>query len=156
MKILTNAIIALVASPFLASMCMAGDVEDIIEITNEHFATQNAGDAKAHVAGHMPTISFFLANGGFLNVETSHEEQVKNMQALYDAGIKFDLKLVNPTVNVYDGKFAVLTGYMVGATILPGGKRQQSMSRRTAVLIKDGNTWKEVHAHTSPIVAPTQ
>lgn len=34
------------------------------------------------------------------------------------------------------------------------GQRQQVMTRRTAVLIKEGNEWKEVHTHSSPVVAP--
>ena len=49
MKRLIYIISLLVFGLFLADVSMAGDVEDIKKATMEHFATQNAGDAKAHI-----------------------------------------------------------------------------------------------------------
>ena len=68
MKHLINITFVLVVSVFFANVCMVGDVEDIIKTTKAHFATQNAGDAKAHMAHHMPNSSAFAPNGGLLIV----------------------------------------------------------------------------------------
>jgi len=151
MKHLINITFVLVVSVFFANVCMAGDVEDIIKTTKAHFATQNAGDAKAHMAHHMPNSSAFAPNGGLLIVNETREEQVKGMQATFDAGLKFNLSLTHLDVNVY-GKTAVVTGYVVGVVTDSDGESQQVMTRRTAVVIKEGNEWKEVHTHSSPVV----
>ena len=151
MKRLINIIFVLVVS-LLANVCIAGDVEDIKKATKEHFATQNAGDAKAHMAHHMPNSSAFAPNGSLLIVNETREEQVKGMQATFEAGVKFNFRLTHLDVKVY-GKAAVVTGYVVGVVTGSDGESQQVMTRRTAVVIKEGNEWKEVHTHSSPVVA---
>ncbi len=143
----------LIVGLLLVNISMAGDVDDIKKATMEHFANQNAGDAKAHMAHHMPNSSAFPPGGGLLNVNTSREEQVKGMQATFDAGVKFNLRLRHLNVQVY-GKAAVVTGYVVGSVTGPDGESQQVMTRRTAVLVKEGGEWKEAHTHSSPVVAP--
>ena len=135
----------------LTNISVAGDVEDIKKATIEHLATQNAGDAKAHIAHHMPYHTAFLG-GGLLNVSHSREEQVKGLQATFDAGTKFNLEIAHLDAKVY-GNAAVVTGYVVGTVTNPDGTTQQVRARRTAVLIKEGNEWKEVHNHISPVMA---
>ena len=151
MKRFSKIILFLVVSLFLANVSIAGDVEDIKKATMEHFATQNAGDAKAHIAHHMPYHTQF-AFGGLLIVSHSREEQVKSMQAGFDAGLKLNLDLAHLDVKVY-GKAAVVTGYVVGNVTNPDGTISESRAQRTAVLIKEGNDWKEVHVHSSPVTA---
>ena len=152
MKRFSNVILVLVVSLFLANVSIAGDVEDIKKATMEHFATQNAGDAKAHMAHHMPYHTQFGGGGNLLNVVQTREEQVKGLQATFDDGTKFNLEIRHLDVDVY-GKAAVVTGYVVGNVTNPDGTTQQSMARRTAVLIKEGSAWKEVHVHISPVTA---
>ncbi|MFQ5652396.1 MAG: YybH family protein [bacterium] len=151
MKRFSTIILVLAASLFLANASMAGDVEDIKKATMEHFATQNAGDAKAHIAHHMPYHTQF-AGGGLLVVSHSREEQVKSMQTGFNAGLKLNLDLAHLDVNVY-GKAAVVTGYVIGTVTNPDGKTSGVRAQRTAVLIKEGGEWKEVHVHSSPITA---
>ncbi len=151
MKHLIYIISLLVFGLFLADVSMAGDVEDIKKATMEHFATQNAGDAKAHMAHHMPYHTQF-AGGGLLIVSHSREEQVKSLQEVFDAGVKFSLELAHLDVRVY-GKAAVVTGYVVGTVTNPDGTTSESRAQRTAVLIKEGKEWKEVHVHSSPVTA---
>jgi len=141
----------LVVGLFLTNVSVAGDVDDIKKATMEHFATQNAGDAKAHMAHHMPYHTQF-AFGGLLTVRHSREEQIKSMQAGIDAGLKLNLSLAHLDVKVY-GKAAVVTGYVVGTGTGPDGNTFQVRTQRTAVLIKEGNDWKEVHVHSSPVTA---
>ena len=74
------------------------------------------------------------------------------MQEGIDAGSKLNLQLTHLDVKVY-GNTAVVTGYVVGTTTDPDGETQSVMNRRTAVLIKQGNKWKEVHLHSSPVTA---
>lgn len=154
MKRSINTLVVLVTGLLAANFSLAGDVEDVIKFANEHLATQNGGDLKAHVAGHMPSISYFLADGGFLHVENSYEEQTKSLQPAFDLGIQSNTRIIDPHVNIY-GNVAVLTHYWVGTNTLPGGRVRQIMNRRTAVLVKQGKEWKEVHTHTSPIVSPS-
>ncbi len=148
MKRFINIILLLVVGLFLSNVSTAGDVEDIKKATLEHFATHRAGDAKAHIDHHMPYHTQFQ-DGGLLIVSHSREEQVKALQAVFDAG-KPNLELRHLDVKVY-GKAAVVTGYVEGTVINPDGTTQQVRAQRTAVLIKEGSNWKEVHLHSSPI-----
>jgi len=136
---------------FLTNISVAGDVEDIKKATIEHFETQSASDVKAHIAHHMPYHTQFIG-GGLLVVSHSREEQEKSLQAVLDNGVKFNLELAHLDVKVY-GKAAVATGYVVGTITNPDGTTSESRAQRTAVLIKEGNDWKEVHVHSSPVTA---
>jgi len=152
MKRYMNIISLLVFSLFLTNVSVAGDVEDVKKATMEHFATQNAGDAKAHIAHHMPYHTAFGPGGGLLNVSHTRKEQVKGLQATFDAGTKFNFEIAHLDAKVY-GNAAVVTGYVVGTVTNPDGTTQQVRARRTAVLIKKGNEWKEVHNHISLVMA---
>ena len=152
MKHYMNIISLLVFSLFLTNVSVAGDVEDVKKATIEHFAAQNAGDAKSHIDHHTPYHTVFAPDGGLLNVRHTREEQVKDLQATFDAGTKFNLEIAHLEAKVY-GNTAVVTGYVVGTVTNPDGTAQQSRARRTAVLIKEGNEWKEVHTHISPVMA---
>ncbi|MCH8289170.1 MAG: hypothetical protein IID12_08710 [Candidatus Marinimicrobia bacterium] len=44
-----------------------------------------------------------------------------------------------------------MTCYIVGTVTNTNGITEQVRDRRTAVLIKKGKKWMEVHAHNSPI-----
>ena len=143
-------IMILVLGVTLTTASFAGDVDDIKKATIEHFATLNSGDAAAHVAHHLEGHSAFAANGGLLQVDNSLEEEKKDLQNGFDTGFKTNLQLRHLEVTVY-GNAAVVTGYVVGTTTSPEGTTQQTRGRRTAVLIKKGNKWMEVHTHSSPV-----
>ncbi len=136
---------------------MADDVADIKSAMEKHFATLNAGDAAGHVAHHMASNSAFGVEGGALEVfYDSLEEESAGLQASFDEGLKFDLKLVDLDVAVY-GDTAVVTSLLTGTVTTPDGKTEKVKNQRTAVVVRDGSDWKEVHSHISAYVEePTE
>lgn len=144
-------IVSLAVGLVFTNTSIAGDVDDIKKITLEHFATLSSGDVEAHVAHHHKGHTTFAADGSLLQVDDSQDEEKKNLQATLDAA-KLNLQVRHLDVQVY-GNTAVVTGYVVGTSTPPDGMPQQVMNRRTAVLIKQGNQWQEVHVHNSPVVA---
>ena len=134
-----------------STSAMADDVADIKSAMEKHFATFNAGDAAGHVAHHMASNSSFDADGGVLAVYDSSEEESAELQASFDEGLKFDLKLVDLDVAVY-GDTAVVTSLLTGTVTTPDGKTEEVKNRRTAVVVRDGSEWKEVHTHISEFV----
>ncbi len=135
----------------LTAAARAGDVEDVKKATLEHFAMLNAGNAAAHTEHHLQGHTTFFGDGGLLRVDNSLEEEKKTMQADFDDGLKLNLQLRHLDVKVY-GNIAIVTCYVVGTATGPNGTTEQAMNRRTAVLLKKGNMWKEIHLHTSPVM----
>jgi ketosteroid isomerase-like protein len=135
---------------------MADDVADIKSVMKEHFVTMNAGDSAGHIAHHKEGNSSFGADGGALAVNDSLEEEAADLQADFDDGIKFDFELVDLEVAVY-GDTAVVTSLQTGTVTTPDGKTEKVKNRRTAVVVRDGSDWKEVHSHISAYVEePTE
>ena len=132
-----------------AAMAQSAE-EEIIAAQIAHFETLRAGDAQAHMAQHAPNVTSFDAVGGLLVEAQSLEEQVRDMQAVFDAGA-LNSYLRHVQVRIY-GDAAVVTGYITGTATNPDGSVVPVMDRRTAVLIRQGGEWKEVHSHASPVV----
>ncbi len=155
MKRLTFALTVLAVGVVFTPVATAQDVEAIKNATMEHFATQAAGDAAAHVRHHMVGHTAFAPGGGRVQEFPSLEEEIKDLQADFDAGLKFSVELQDLKVDVY-GDAAVVTGYLVGTVTLADGTTQPVNNRRTAVLIKQGGEWKEVHNHISDLTTSQQ
>ncbi len=130
---------------------MADDVADITATMEEHFVTFKAGDAAGHIAHHMAGASSFGPEGGTLTVSGSLEEATAELQAEFDEGYQFDFHLEDLDIVVY-GDTAVVTSLLVGTATLPDGTTQDVKNRRTAIVVRDGNEWKEVHTHISQYV----
>jgi ketosteroid isomerase-like protein len=130
---------------------MADDVADIKAVMEKHFVTFKAGDAAGHIAHHMARNSSFGPEGGALAVNDSSEEEIAELQASFDEGYKFDFQLVDLDVAVY-GDTAVVTSLQTGTVTTPDGKIEKVKNRRTAVVVRDGSDWKEVHSHISAYV----
>ena len=127
---------------------LADDVADIKAAMKEHFVTFRAGDAAGHIAHHMASNSSFGPEGGALAVNDSPEEEIADLQASFDEGFKFDFHLVDLEVAVF-GDTAVVTSLQIGTVTTPDGESEKVKNRRTAVVIRDGSDWKEVHSHIS-------
>ncbi len=134
-----------------STVAVADDVADIKAAMEEHFVTFKAGDAAGHVAHHMAGGSSFGPDGGALAVNDSIEEATAELQAEFDEGYKFDFQLVDLDVAVY-GDTAVVTSLQTGTVTLPDGTTEDVKNRRTAVVVRDGSEWKEVHSHISEYV----
>jgi len=141
---------------FLPTVAVADDAEDAKAAMLNHYAKRNAGDAAAYVQLHSPNRSNFGVAGQLLNRSDSLEDlenQKNNLQAQLDAGVKFNVQLRHPEVEVY-GNVAVVTGYTVGTITSPDGTARPIANRRTVVLIKQGGQWKIAHRHLSPVRLP--
>ncbi len=134
-----------------STSAMADDVADIKSAMEKHFVTFKAGDAAGHIAHHMARNSSFGPEGGALAVNDSSEEEIAELQASFDEGYKFDFQLVDLDVAVY-GDTAVVTSLQTGTVTTPDGKTEKVKNRRTAVVVRDGSDWKEVHSHISAYV----
>ncbi len=134
-----------------STSAMADDVAEIKSAMEKHFVTFKAGDAVAHTAHHKAGNSTFGAEGGALAVNDSLDEESAELQASFDEGYKYDYKLVDLEVAVY-GDTAVVTSLQTGTVTTPDGKTEKVKNRRTAVVVRDGSDWKEVHTHISAYV----
>ena len=134
-----------------STSAMADDVADIKATMKEHFVTFKAGDAAGHIAHHVAGASSFGPDGSALTVSGSLEEATAELQADFDEGFKFDLQLEDVNVTVY-GDTAVVTSLQTGTATLPDGTTEKVKNRRTAVVVRDGSEWKEVHTHISEYV----
>ena len=135
-----------------ASMsAMADDVADIKSAMKEHFMTINAGNSAGHIAHHKAGNSSFGGEGGALTVNDSLEEESAELQANFDEGYKYDFELVDLEVAVY-GDTAVVTSLQTGTVTTPDGKTEKVKNRRTAIVVREGSDWKEVHSHISAYV----
>ena len=146
------AVLSVVACGILvAAASVADDVADIKSTMEKHFVTFKAGDTAGHVAHHMAGHSAFAPDGGPLVVIDSLEEEMAELQAEYDEGYKFDFQLVDLDVAMY-GDMAVVTSLQTGTVTTPDGKTENVENRRTAIVVRDGSDWKEVHSHISAYV----
>ena len=134
-----------------STSAMADDVADIKSAMKKHFVTINAGDSAGHIAHHKAGNSSFGGDGGALAVNDSLEEEAAELQASFDEGNKFDIELVDLDVAVY-GDTAVVTSLLTGTVTTSDGKTEKVKNRRTAVVVRDGSEWKEVHTHISEFV----
>jgi len=127
---------------------MADDVADITATMEEHFVTFRAGDAAGHIAHHMAHTTTFGPDGSALATSDSIEEATAELQADFDEGTKFDLRLEDLNIAVY-GDTAVVTSLQTGTVTSPDGTVSKVNDRRTSVVVRDGSDWKEVHTHIS-------
>ena len=151
MKALTT---LFVIGMFATAVAMADDVDDVKAEMERYFAALNAGDTNGYIQHFAPETSAFVGTG-LMSHADSLEEQRRAFQASLDDGLKRNLQLRHLEVKVY-GNTAVTTGYVVGTTTF-NGTTNQTRAQRTAVLIKQGGQWKEVHQHRSLLnIDPSQ
>ncbi len=149
MKALTT---LLVIGMFATVVAMADDVEDVKAAVQRYFSAINAGDTDAVFQFRIAERSAFGRGGQLLSIPTSSlEEQKRSHRNQVNAGRKRNYQLRHMEVKVYGGDTAIVTGYLVGPGTLTDGTVVPHNDRRTAVLIKQGGQWKEVHKHQSPL-----
>ncbi len=152
MKALTT---LLVVGMFLTAVAMADDVDDVKAAVQRYLVAINGGDTEGVFQYRIAERSSFNRAGGFLGIPTaSLEEQKRSHRNQVNAGRKRNYQLRHMEVKVYGGDTAIVTGYLVGLGTFPDGTVVPHNDRRTAVLIKQGGQWKEVHTHQSPLRTP--
>ncbi len=119
--------------------------EEVIRLTKAAWA----GDMEKNVAASVASLAddYTEFNGDYA---TRIEGKALN-QRLYEGGNKDSGKILagemlNPKVQVY-GNTAILTYNYAGISQDKDGKVTPSRAKSTRVYIKDGNTWKLVHAN---------
>ena len=148
MKALTT---VFVISMFLTAVAMADDVDDVKAADENYYAAMNSGDARGWAQSRLSAESTrFGPGGGLLELFGSLEEQEQNRKAEFDAGLKYNLRARHLDIRVY-GNTAVVTLYGVGAA----GNNAQVNNRITRVWGKQGDQWKMIHAHLSPLTIST-
>ena len=150
MKALTTLV---VVGMILTTVGMADDVDDVKAAVLRNYAALNAGDANAWTQLLAAGNTSFGPGGGLLERSDSLEEQRRNQQAAFDAGLNYNIGPRHVEVSVY-GNTAVSTRYGVGPIAFPDGTTAQTNNRITTVWVKQGGQWKVVHQHISPVVLP--
>ncbi len=150
MKALTT---LLAIGMFLTTVAVADDVDDVKAAMQRSQVAVNSGDAYAAAQILLEGHTRFGPTGGLLERFDSVEDIKRNQQARFDAGLKLNIQSRHVEVSVY-GNTAVATNYGVGRITFPDGTTGQPNNRITAVLIKQGDQWKVVHRHLSPVRLP--
>ena len=151
MKALTT---LLVVGMLLTSVAIADDVDDVEAAVQSYFAALTAGDASAVMRLHAAASTSFGPGGTLLATFDSPEEQRDSFQATVDSGVKLNVRGRHIDVRVYGNSTAVTTSYGVGTVTQPNGTTVPTNQRITSVLVKQGDQWKVVHRHLSPLSGP--
>ena len=149
MKQLIVIITVLVVGLFFTTVATADDADDVKAAQLAVIAALNEGDVEAYGKHLLPETTGFFAAGGLL----TEPWRGKQLQAAFDAGLKFDIQLQHTDVKVYDNT-AILTGYETGVMILPDGTTLKGPRRTSTVWIKQAGQWKLAHIHISFITVP--
>ena len=140
---------------FLTTVALAGDVEDVKAVVQNYYASLNSGNMDAWSGNFQSGHIAFGGGGTFLEETTSLQEQRANRQAALDAGVRYNLQPLHNDVRVYGNLTAVTTRYGVGTITQADGTTRQVNNRITDVWAKQGEQWKVVHRHVSPLVLST-
>lgn len=144
---LALAIAAVLATAGVAAADDAGDIKKLAQEVLDGF---NAGDAARiaqHFAGDIP---YFSGNGRTLMIFNKD-----HYQALFDAGLDYDLEWRDLAVKVY-GNSAVSNAYLYGTVRRPDSTVTQTPFRSTVTWVKEGGKWKVVQFHTSELKPDVQ
>ncbi len=138
-------VILMIGSLVLTTAAIADDADDVKAAQLALIAALNEGDVEIIAQYLLSEHSRFPAEG--LLVEGFTKEDLK---AAFNAGLKLAITARHLDVKIY-GNTAIATGYIEGSITLPGGIFEEIRQRFTEVWIKQGNNWKRVHIHSSPL-----
>jgi len=139
-------VILMIGSLVLTTAAIADDVDDVKAAVLAVDDAYNRGDVEIIAQYLLSEHSRFPAEG--LLVEGFTKEDLK---AAFNAGLKLAITARHLDVKIY-GNTAIATGYIEGSITLPGGGIFEDIRQRfTEVWIKQGDNWKRVHIHSSPL-----
>jgi len=114
-----------------------------------HYEAIRADDMDTVLAQHSPSFTFFTSDGGLLWSFESIEQQRAELQGT-DPSFASNTYVRHCSAQLY-GDVGIATYYLVG-TVTSAGQSTSGSWRVTEVWVKDGNDWKEVHHHESPLL----
>jgi ketosteroid isomerase-like protein len=130
-------------------LATAGVEEEVIAMTKAQWAAEIAGDSEGSNAIMADDYTEFNA------VWPTRVDGKALVTRLGDAAAQSETKMVagemaNPKVQVY-GDTAVLTYNFFGMNKSPDGDVTPFLAKSTRVYVKQGGTWKLVHANFAPV-----
>ena len=157
MRRLITRVTILLVGVLLTAVAWAGDVEDVKAEYIKHITRSRTGEIDAFVDQHMVGHTAFGPGSGLLTRFDSPEAEKRSRGGRFRASggepifVNVAGVLRHLEVQVY-GNAAVVTCYLQGNISMPDGTSRPGTRRVTAVWIKQGDLWKEVHDHMSPLV----
>jgi ketosteroid isomerase-like protein len=125
-----------------------GDARSVCAASEKHYAAIRSADIAAVAQQHASDFTLFGNDGGLLWAFQSAEQQRAEFEATPDYASRTFIRHCN--AQVY-GNVGVSTFYLVGS-LTANGNTTKGTWRVTEVWVKQGNDWKEVHHHESPLV----
>jgi len=147
-KILQTLSLAVLASvTFLVPSAFAQDAASLEALVMDWYEKLNSEDTGYGVYLHdeetlFPRTGSLLEGGESFNVEDA--------QAGFDAGLNFDVQVRHLEAKVY-GTTGVATYYTTGPTAYPDGSVLRGVFRASMIATFEGNRWRVVHIHISPL-----
>jgi ketosteroid isomerase-like protein len=124
------------------------DSAAVCAASERHYAAIRAGDMNAILEHHAPEFTFFTSDGGLLWSFRSIDQQRTEFQI--DPSFASTTYVRHCSAQVY-GNVGIATYYLVGS-VVTGGRSTSGTWRVTEVWVKQGDDWKEVHHHESPLL----
>ncbi|MCZ6878319.1 MAG: nuclear transport factor 2 family protein [Acidobacteria bacterium] len=158
MRRLITRVTILLAGVLLTGVAWAGDVEDVKAEYIKHITRSRTGEIDAFVDQHMVGHTAFGPGSGLLTRFDDPEAEKRSRGGRFSGSggepifVNVAGTLRHLEVQVYGGNAAVVTCYLNGAISMPDGTSRPGTRRVTAVWIKQGDQWKEVHDHMSPLL----
>lgn len=137
---------AILAAPAGA---VAGDREDVLQVTHDLFAALKTGDAAA-LDRMIPKEGFseFPGRGkGRLLIRWD----AAGIVAAIKGGLRSDVQFLHPEATLIGPDQAFVTGYRYGQ-VYQGAPTPAFTTRGTLIYRRVGGQWKIVHMHFSPLV----
>ncbi len=149
MKRLAYTFTLLVVGIFLPVTAKADDADDVKSAVEAFYDALNSGDA-AGVSKFTSPGSTFPRHGRLLRSQgnTTQESRKARLQASFDAGLNYDLRIHHLDVKVH-GETSVATYYTTGPTTYSNGTLLQGTFRASLIWLKQGSQWRIVHIHIS-------
>jgi len=125
------------------------DAASVCALSERHYAAIRAGDISAILQQHANDFTFFTGDGGLLWTFHSTDQQRAEFEATTpDFASKTYVR--HCSAQLY-GNSGIATFYLVGS-VTANGKTVNGTWRVTEVWVKQGDEWKEVHHHESPLL----
>jgi ketosteroid isomerase-like protein len=127
----------------------AADARSVCAASERHYAAIRTDDTAAILQQHAGAFTMFGGDGGLLSSFESTDQQRTEFAAIPDYASRTFIR--HCSAQVY-GNVGISTFYLVGS-VTAGGNTTKGTWRVTEVWVKQGNDWKEVHHHESPLLA---
>ncbi len=154
MKVSLITLTLLITAAAMTYPVLAADEDDVRAEMLRFFNALNTGDVDGFMQHYLPGNTSFVSENTFLSRYDSLDDQRRSWKATVDSGQRFSLQMTHLEIDIYLKSTAVVNCYVVGTATSPDGIVRQVNWQRSAVMIKQGNQWQEVHHHRSPLRIP--